>query len=114
MAIEGAISWDGRLQPFQSGAAWLALRSEVPIVATVLRGGYSVWPRWAKFPRLTGHLEIRIGEPFMLSKARDRKIDAALIGEANQKSATEMAKLQKEVMRPGRFVHHRGLFRSKI
>lgn len=95
IAPEGAISWDGQLQPFQPGAAWLALRSEVPIVPCVLRGGYSIWPRWAKFPRLRGRLEIRIGEPFTLPKAADCKIDEAMIQVANQKIATEMAKLER-------------------
>ncbi len=92
IAAEGAIRWDGRPQPLQPGAAWLALRSGAPIVVGVLRGSYSIWPRWATFPRLTGRLQLRIGKPFVAAGPVTREtIDAV-----NLRIAEEMQRLETE------------------
>lgn len=95
IAPEGYVSWDGRLQPLEPGAAWLALRTRVPLVVCVLKGGYAVWPRWAKMPRLTGRLEIRIGEPFILSDVYDRKINEATIQAVNRRIVDHISTLMR-------------------
>jgi 1-acyl-sn-glycerol-3-phosphate acyltransferase len=65
LAAEGELSWDGKLQyPLAPGAAWMALRAHVPVVAVVSVGGYDIMPRWARLPKLTGKVTIRAGEPF--------------------------------------------------
>jgi len=67
LAPEGVISWDGRLKPLKPGAAWLALRANMPVVPVVCQGGYEVMPIWSRRPRLTGRITVRAGEPFYLS-----------------------------------------------
>lgn len=94
IAPEGAVRWDGRLQPLQPGAAWLALRSGAPIIACVLRGGYSIWPRWARFPKLTGRLEIRIGKPFGILQNSRRRVDEEMIQAVNRRIVNEMSGLE--------------------
>ncbi len=95
IAPEGTIRWDGRLQPFKPGAAWLALRSGAPIVVSVLRGGYAIWPRWARFPRLTGKLEIRIGEPFRFPAVTRGRVDEEMLQAVNRRIADEMRRLEE-------------------
>ncbi len=92
IAPEGGLQWDGRLRPLLPGAAVLAARSGTPVVVAVLRGGYSIWPRWAAFPKLTGRLELRIGQPFRFSPAAGRDI----VEEANRRIADEMMRLEAE------------------
>lgn len=94
MAPEGGIRWDGRLQPLKPGAAWLALRSRAPAVVCVLRGGYTIWPRWARFPRLTGRMQIRIAKPFSLAGPSDTRVDAKMIEAANRRIADELRRAE--------------------
>jgi 1-acyl-sn-glycerol-3-phosphate acyltransferase len=91
--VEGEITWDGRLQPLREGVAWLALRANVPVVVCALRGGYDVWPRWAKRPHLTGKLILRIGRPLSLCDAPCERISQAMIRRANERIAAEMITL---------------------
>jgi len=92
---EGAICWDGRLGPLKPGTAWLALRSGAPLIVCVLKGGYSVWPRWAVRPRLTGTVEIRIGKPVDVPQVYDRRIEGELVRTVSLKIADEMARLKE-------------------
>lgn len=48
---------DGKLLPFKSGAAKLALQARVPILPVTIRGANRVWAREMKFPRF-GKIEI--------------------------------------------------------
>src|SRR5208282_6181849 len=41
---EGGRTSDGRLQPFLSGAAYLAIRAQVPLVPIALSGVYDLLP----------------------------------------------------------------------
>jgi 1-acyl-sn-glycerol-3-phosphate acyltransferase len=93
---EGGIRLDGRMRPLQPGAAWLALRSRVPVVVCVLRGGYAIWPRWAKLPRLTGRLELRIGEPLRIPEAAGGKVTGEMIETVTRRIADEMARLENQ------------------
>ena len=59
---EGGRTSDGELRPFQAGAAYLAIRAQVPIVPIALSGVYDLLPIHTKhfYPcRLT----VRVGEP---------------------------------------------------
>jgi 1-acyl-sn-glycerol-3-phosphate acyltransferase len=94
IAPEGERSWDGRLQPFLPGTAWLALRSGAPIVVCVLTGGYAIWPRWAQIPRLTGRLEMRIGKPFSVPVAGNGKVTGAMIEHVNRRIAEEIRTME--------------------
>lgn len=96
IAPEGEMEWDGRIRQLKPGVAWLALRSWAPVVACVLRGGYSIWPRWARFPRLTGRLEIRIGKPLSIPEASHGKVDREMIQTVSRRIADEMRRLVEE------------------
>lgn len=59
---EGGRTPDGELQPFLSGAAYLAIRAQVPLVPIALSGVYSLLPMHTRhlFP---GSLTLAAGEP---------------------------------------------------
>ncbi len=48
---------DGKLLPFKSGAAKLALQANVPVLPVTIRGANRVWAREMKFPRF-GKIEV--------------------------------------------------------
>ena len=50
---EGRITRDGRIQPFQTGVANLALRHGVAVQPVYIRGSFEALPRWAKWPKFT-------------------------------------------------------------
>jgi 1-acyl-sn-glycerol-3-phosphate acyltransferase len=59
---EGRRTLDGELQPFLSGAAYLAIRAQVPLVPMALSGVYELLPMHTRhfFP---GELTLNVGEP---------------------------------------------------
>ncbi len=94
LAVEGETTWDGRLQkPLAPGAAWMSLRTRVPVVPMVLIGGYDIHPRWKRTPNLSGKVTIRVGEPFWLCDQPLKKVTDEDIARANQRIYDEMAHL---------------------
>ena len=59
---EGTRSRDGRLYRGQTGAAWLALETGVPVVPVGLIGTDQVQPVGARVPRI-GRVRVRFGPP---------------------------------------------------
>jgi 1-acyl-sn-glycerol-3-phosphate acyltransferase len=59
---EGSRTPDGRMQPFLAGAAFLAIRSQVPIVPIALSGVYDLLPMHTRhfYP---GEITMNVGEP---------------------------------------------------
>ncbi len=59
---EGSRTPDGAMQPFQSGAAYLAIRAQVPLVPIALSGVYDLLPIHTHhfYP---GELTLAVGEP---------------------------------------------------
>jgi len=59
---EGGRTADGQLKPFLSGAAYLAIRAQVPLVPIALKGVYDLLPIHTRhfYP---GELTVEIGEP---------------------------------------------------
>ena len=95
IAVEGEITWDGRLQyPLAPGAAWLALRSAAPVAPIVSCGGYDMQPRW-QMDRiwLPGRLTIRVGQPIHLALTPMRQPDGRAVAAANQRLWEAMAAL---------------------
>lgn len=90
LAPEGEMSWDGRLQPLTPGTAWLALRAGVPVVPIVSQGAYEIMPRWARWPRLSGKITIRVGRPFYVSDGPCTRVTHEMIQEASQRIWKEM------------------------
>jgi 1-acyl-sn-glycerol-3-phosphate acyltransferase len=90
MMADGEVPWDGRPQPLRPGAAWLALHSQVPVVAMLLQGAYDIWPRWASRPHLTGRLVLRIGKPFHLVDGPRQRVTSEMLAEANRRLLAEL------------------------
>ncbi len=59
---EGRRTLDGALQPFLSGAAYLAIRAQVPLVPMALSGVYELLPIHTKY-FFPGELTLNVGEP---------------------------------------------------
>ena len=57
---EGRITRDGRMQPFQTGVANLALRHGATIQPVYIRGSFEALPRWAKWPKFNA-IEFFVG-----------------------------------------------------
>jgi 1-acyl-sn-glycerol-3-phosphate acyltransferase len=60
---EGARAFDGKLQPLQTGTAMLALRCQCPVVPTIIKGAYEVYPRDRHYPKPWGKTTCIFGEP---------------------------------------------------
>ena len=97
MGPEGEMTWDGRMLDLKPGAAWLALKSGAPICATFVRGVFDILPRWAKYPKLRGEIQIKIGKPFSMTAGSERrKMDEVLIRECNQRIVEVLSTLKDE------------------
>jgi len=70
---EGGRSATGRLQPFKEGAAYLGIKSGVPLVPLCLRGTYEVLPMGSIHVK-PGRVKLLIGDPIPTKNlnARDR------------------------------------------
>ena len=64
---EGTRSRDGKLGPARRGVGALCLAAGVPVVPAHIRGSFDVWPRFRRFPRLRGEIEVRFGSPIQWS-----------------------------------------------
>lgn len=64
---EGTRSPDGRLQPFEEGAAYCALRAGIRVLPIAIIGSHRIMPKGAKFPR-RAVVVLRIGEPLVVPK----------------------------------------------
>ena len=97
---EGGRTETGQLKPFLSGAAYLAIRAQVPLVPIALTGVYDLLPIHARhfYP---GELALSVGEPIETKGMTPRQTEElsarlrAAIGELLQ-PAREMAKEQVE------------------
>ena len=71
---EGARTPDGELQPFLSGAAYLAIRAQVPVVPIALSGVYDLLPIHTRhfYP---GELILSVGEPIDTAGMTVRQTD---------------------------------------
>lgn len=72
---EGGRSLSGELQPFKEGAAYIAIKAQVPVVPVAIRGTHEVLPMHGKIPR-PGPVTLAIGDPIptagLTLKERDR------------------------------------------
>ena len=66
---EGTRTHNGKLGPMKDGAAYIAVKANVPLVPVYISGAYQIWPRSSKWPHpMKGFLRRRkiriyIGEP---------------------------------------------------
>ncbi|HLI03846.1 MAG TPA: lysophospholipid acyltransferase family protein [Terracidiphilus sp.] len=71
---EGGRTEDGTLQPFMSGAAYLAIRAQVPIVPIALTGVYDLLPMHSHW-FYPGELVLTAGEPIETKGMTTRQTD---------------------------------------
>ena len=71
---EGGRTSDGELKPFLSGAAYLAIRAQVPLVPIALSGVYDLLPIHTRhlYP---GKLTLSVGEPIDTRGVTPRQVD---------------------------------------
>lgn len=84
---EGTRSHDGRLGEMKDGAAYIAVKSKVPLVPIYIEGAYNVFPRQSKWPKTFDRetkrkkkITLHIGKPLLPSDyANAKEMTAALI-----------------------------------
>ncbi len=83
---EGTRTPDGDIQPFKTGAAYLAKNLGVTVIPVTVNGAYEIWPRDKKLPRFHGGLtgSLTVGEP--IDPSRYRSVDA--LNRAMQKAVS--------------------------
>ena len=93
---EGGRTSDGKLKPFLSGAAYLAIRAQVPLVPIALSGVFELLPIHTRhlYP---GELTVRVGEPIETTGMTPRQTNELTI---QLRDAIEALK-QREKPAPG-------------
>jgi 1-acyl-sn-glycerol-3-phosphate acyltransferase len=71
---EGGRTTDGALQPFLSGAAYLAIRAQVPLVPIALSGVFDLLPPHTRH-FCPGKLSMSVGEPIDTTGTQLRQMD---------------------------------------
>lgn len=62
---EGTRSPDGKLQPAEAGAGFIACKAQKPIVPARVFGTFDTYSRHHKLPQPRGHWHVAIGQPFL-------------------------------------------------
>jgi len=76
---EGSRSPDGKLQPFQRGAAVLLKRAHCQVVPVGIAGAYEAWPRRRKLPiPFRDKIVVCYGEPIASDELMKESAEAAL------------------------------------
>lgn len=84
----------GRLGRAKAGAAWLALRSGVPVVPALIAGGPQTWWIAQAWLRPGPWTRVRLGRPVDLSTFRGRRIDRPLLEEVARLLAERIEELR--------------------
>jgi 1-acyl-sn-glycerol-3-phosphate acyltransferase len=87
---EGGRSPDGWGQPHRPGAAWLAVRSSVPVVPLYLEGTARILPKGSRRPT-PGHVTVNFGAPIFPPSDGDSRTFAHTIENAIAGLADELA-----------------------
>ena len=89
---EGTRSADGRLQPFEPGAAFIALASGAAVVPMAIDGADRLLPRGMPI-LLPGKLRLRFGPPVDLSRFRGQRRTRELLQQAGDEMHAALAAL---------------------
>ena len=87
---EGGRSKDGWGQPFRGGAAYLALRCDVPVVPIYLAGTAKVWRKGQRLPR-PARTAVLFGDPMWATEGENTRRFNARIEAAVSSLGDEMA-----------------------
>jgi 1-acyl-sn-glycerol-3-phosphate acyltransferase len=89
---EGTRSEDGGLRPLRNGVAFLALRSQCPIIPCYVGGSYEAWPRTRKCPRFGGvQTTCRFGPPIWPNDADGNPLSKEALNETLHKELARLA-----------------------
>lgn len=92
---EGSRTYDGRMQPFQRGAAVILKRSRCPVIPVAIDGAFEAWPRTRRFPRRLFHrIGVQVGRPIDHDELLKDGADAAL-----RRLETEVRALRDDLRR---------------
>jgi 1-acyl-sn-glycerol-3-phosphate acyltransferase len=89
---EGTRSRDGRLQPFQSGPARMAILARAPVLPAGILGTFEALPPGALFPKPV-KLRVRYGRPFELAEYYNRRLTAEDVATATARLRDAVATL---------------------
>lgn len=98
MFPEGTRTRDGRLGPFRTGVAAIAVRTGVPVLPAAVAGAFECWPRTRKLPR-AGRAAVAYGRPIEPAGMSPEELTARLRAEVGRLQASLRAYLRGE---PGR------------
>lgn len=82
---EGTRTYDGQIGPLKKGISLLGLKTNAPMIPTLVDGAFKVWPRQHTFPVRLNHIRVSYGK--------------AVIPQANKSAETLMAEVQAELDR---------------
>ncbi|MCD6288980.1 MAG: (d)CMP kinase [Anaerolineae bacterium] len=91
IAPEGTRSGHGRLQRARNGMAYVALKSGAPILPIAIWGGESFWRNLRRLRKT--HVEIEIGEPFVLQAKEGERIRRAELTQMTNEAMWRLAAL---------------------
>jgi 1-acyl-sn-glycerol-3-phosphate acyltransferase len=90
---EGSRTADGRMEPFQAGAAMLARLADCPVVPVAITGAYKAWPRTNKLPiPWKARVVVKYGKPIAAKELLADGADAAM-----QRLRTEIERLLRDI-----------------
>ena len=69
---EGGRSETGGLQEYEPGAARLAIQTGATVIPVTIPGGFDVWPRSNKLPRLYGPITVKFHPPIPVHQVHGR------------------------------------------
>lgn len=76
---EGSRTADGKMEPFQAGAALLARMADCPVVPVAITGAYKAWPRTRKLPLpWSARVIVKYGRPIAAKELLKDGSDAAM------------------------------------
>jgi 1-acyl-sn-glycerol-3-phosphate acyltransferase len=94
---EGTRSRDGRMGEARAGAAFMAIRTGVPVLPVGIAGTYAIFPGRSRWPHRTP-VTIRIGTPFRLAIQADG-LDRAALKSGTEQIMRAIADLLPEAQR---------------
>lgn len=87
---EGAVSYDGNLQPARGGTLLIAQRSGAPVIPVLIKGNHDALPRGAWFPRFK-KVTVVVGAPFVVDSSLSRAESIRLLEDMMSTFARQLA-----------------------
>ena len=101
---EGRVSYDGKLQEFNMGAVYIAMKANVPIIPMAICGSFEALPRHKLVPK-PKKIKIVTGEPIRFTKNRNENRIPRDLYEIEMQNIKNWIKDQTDQFRMGRSIH---------